>query len=72
MKEGEHPQQSQGFRLLWSLFSCDPLACNSKGVPPQDPYYFKNGQINRITKVSSTFRPTESDSENKIGWLPGF
>ena len=34
-----------------------------KGVPPQDPYFLKNGQINRVTKVSSTFGPTESDSE---------
>ena len=33
-----------------------------KGVPPQDPYFLKNGQINRVTKISSTFRPTESDS----------
>ena len=73
MKQDEHPQQSQGFRLLWSLFSCDPLACNSKRVPPQDPYYFKNGQINRITKVSSTFRPTESDSEKNwvVTWILG-
>ena len=27
----------------------------------------KNGQINRVIKVSSTFRPTESDSEKKMG-----
>ena len=36
-----------------------------KGSPPQDPCFLKNGQINRVTKVSSTFRPTESDSEKK-------
>ena len=36
-------------------------------VPPQNPYFLKNGQINRVTKVSSTFRPTESDSEKKLG-----
>ena len=31
----------------------------AKGVPPQDPYFSKNGQINLVTKFSSTFRPTE-------------
>ena len=30
-----------------------------KGVPLQDPYFLKNGQINRVTNFSSTFRPTE-------------
>ena len=39
----------------------------NKGTP-QDPYLKRNGQINRLTKVSNTFRPTESDSE-KNGWL---
>ena len=44
-----------------------------KGSPPSGPLFFlKNGQINRVTKVSSTFRPTESDSEKKNGWLPSF
>ena len=38
-----------------------------KGVTPQDPCFLKNSQINRVTKVSSTFRPTESDSEKKLG-----
>ena len=36
-------------------------------VPPQNPYFLKNGQINRVTKVSSTFGPTESDYEKKLG-----
>jgi len=39
---------------------------SQKGVPPQDPYFLKNGQINRVTKFSSTSRPTESDSEKKL------
>ena len=34
-----------------------------KGFPPQDPYFLKNGQINRVTNFSSTFGPIESDSE---------
>ena len=38
-----------------------------KGLPPQDPYFLKNGQINRVTNVSSTLRPTESDSAKKLG-----
>ena len=43
-----------------SLMSYDKL----KGFPPQTPSFFlKNSQINRVTKVSSTFGPTESDSE---------
>ena len=37
--------------------------------PLRTPIFLKNGQINRVTKVSSTFGPTESDSE-KIGLLP--
>ena len=36
-----------------------------KRVLPQVPYFLKNGQINRVTKFSSTFRPTESDSVNR-------
>ena len=36
---------------------------HQKEIPPQDPYFLKNGQINRVTKFSSTFGPTESDSE---------
>ena len=36
-----------------------------KGFSPQDPYFKKNGQINRVTNFSSTFGPTESDSEKK-------
>ena len=43
------------------------LKIPGKGFPPQDPYIFKNGHINRVTKFSSTFGPTESDSENKLG-----
>ena len=39
------------------------LIYKSKGSPPQDPYFLKNGQINRVTKFSSTSRSTESDSE---------
>ena len=38
---------------------------SQKGVPPQDPYFLKNGQINRVTKFSSSSRPTESDSKKK-------
>ena len=38
-----------------------------KGVPPQDPYFLKNGQITRVTNFSSTFGPSESDSEKKLG-----
>ena len=38
-----------------------------KGVPPQDSSFLKNGQINRVTNFSSTFGPTESDSEKKLG-----
>ena len=37
-----------------------------KGVPPQDPCFLKNGQTNRVTNFSSTFRHTESDSEKKL------
>ena len=46
--------------------SCPQCATlRKKGVPPQDPYFLKNGQINRVTKFSSTSRPTESDSKKK-------
>ena len=38
-----------------------------KGIPPQTPSFLKNSLINRVTKVSSTFGPTESDSEKKLG-----
>ena len=40
----------QNFLSFWTS--------TEKGVPPQDPYFLKNGQINRVTKVSSTFSPT--------------
>ena len=43
-----------------------------KGLPPQDPYFLKNVQINRVTNFSSTFGPTESDSEKKLGGYLGF
>jgi len=41
--------------------------------PLRTPIFLKNGQINRVTKVSSTFRPTESDSEKKwvVTWILG-
>ena len=48
-----------------------------RGSPLRTPYIFK-GQINRVTKVSSTFRPTEHDFEKKwvitliLGWELGF
>ena len=38
-----------------------------KGLTPQDPLYFFNGQIHRVTKFFGTFRPTEYDSEKKLG-----
>ena len=46
-------------KLLFVIFG--------KGVPPQDPYFLKNGQINRVSNFSSTLRPTESDSAKKLG-----
>ena len=35
--------------------------------PIRTPIFLKNGQINRVTNFSSTFGPTESDSEKKLG-----
>ena len=43
------------------------LTNDKKGLPPQDPYFLKNGQINRVSNFSSTLRPTESDSAKKLG-----
>ena len=42
-----------------------------KEIPPSGPlFFFKNGQINRVTNFSSTFGPTESDSEKTLcGYL---
>ena len=43
------------------------LQVKQRESPLRNPIYLKKGQINRVTKVSSTFKPTESDSEKK--WL---
>ena len=43
------------------------LILNKRESPLRTPIFLKNGQINRVTKVSSTFRPTESDSGKKLG-----
>ena len=39
---------------------------SARGSPLRNPYIFK-GQTNRVTKRSSTFRPTEHDFEKKLG-----
>ena len=65
------PVSNQSFFFSFVTFSRSNKIFNTvkfqKGVPPQDPFFSKNGQINRVTKVSSTFRPIESDSEKKLG-----
>ena len=39
-----------------------------KGISPSGPlFFFKNGQINPVTKFSSSFEPTESDFEKN--WI---
>ena len=39
----------------------------AKGAHPPGPPIFFNGQIHRVTKFFGTFRPTEYDSEKKLG-----
>ena len=71
---GRKSQKCRKFLLLDRLLkvheSILQYLLHVKGSPPSGPLFLKNGQINRVTKVSSTFGPTESDSEKKIGWLP--
>ena len=54
----------ENFHLKFRLLRFT-LYARAKRFPPQDPYFLKNGQINRVTNFSSTFGPTESDSEKK-------
>ena len=59
-------------KLIFAKITAQNSKIKERESPLRTPIFLKNGQINRVTKFSSTFRPTESDSQKKIGWLPGF
>ena len=52
--------------LLPSRDPDNPVWCPLTGISPSGPSFLKNGQINRVTNFSSTYRPTKSDLQ-KLG-----
>ena len=67
MTESHDEPLKENFQLELMVFASSKFGkfnLRLKEIPPSGPlFFFKNGQINRVTNFSSTFGPTESDSE---------
>ena len=66
-KIGKKKESFQNFFQIKTPITRDGSVAGKRDSPLRTPIFLKNGQISRVTKVSSTFGSTESDSEKKLG-----